>query len=91
MDLFIGLSNILMLLLVTYITVVASKYTNKDTAGLPLVVMLVLDAAFTYIFYTLAVEFTDITLLKRGISISFMLATALRVLVFIKQLKPLYD
>lgn len=76
-------------MLVTYITIVASKYTDKDTAGLPLVIMLVLDAAFTYVFYTLAVEFTDVTLLKRGISISFMIATGLRVLLFIKQLKPL--
>lgn len=89
MDIFIGLSNVLTLMLVTYITIVASKYTDKDTAGLPLVIMLVLDAAFTYIFYTLAVEFTDITLLKRGISMSFMIATGLRVLLFIKQLKPL--
>ena len=89
MDIFIGLSNVLTLLLVTYITIVATKYTDKDTAGLPLVIMLVLDAAFTYIFYTLAVEFTDITLLKRGISMSFMIATGLRVLLFIKQLKPL--
>ncbi len=89
MDIFIGLSNVLTLLLVTYITIVASKYTDKDTAGLPLVIMLVLDAAFTYVFYTLAVEFTDITLLKRGISLSFMVATGLRVLLFVKQLKPL--
>ncbi len=89
MDFFIGLSNVLVLMLVTYITIVASKYTDKDTAGLPLVIMLVLDAAFTYVFYTLSVEFADITLLKRGISTSFMLATGLRVLLFIKQLKPL--
>ena len=89
MDIFIGLSNVLTLLLVTYITIVASKYTDKDTAGLPLVIMLVLDAAFTYVFYMLAVEFTDITLLKRGISLSFMVATGLRVLLFVKQLKPL--
>ena len=89
MDIFIGLSNVLTLLLVTYITIVACRYTDKDTAGLPLVIMLVLDAAFTYVFYTLAVEFADITPLKRGISLSFMVATGLRVLLFVKQLKPL--
>lgn len=89
MDIFIGLSNVLTLMLVTYITIVASKYTDKDTALLPLLIMIVLDASFTYVFYTLALEFTEITLLKRGISLSFMIATGLRMALFIKQLKPL--
>jgi len=89
MDIFIGLSNVLTLMLVTYITIVASKYTNKDTALLPLLIMIVLDASFTFVFYTLALEFADITLLKRGISLSFMIATGLRMVLFIKQIKPL--
>lgn len=89
MDFTIIVTNILMLLTVTYITVVATKYTDKDTAGLPLLVMLVLDAALTYVFYNVAVDLVDVSVLKRSMSVSFMIATFIRVLFFVKQLKTI--